>query len=316
MESISPLQPANSKTPAIHPGLDTPAAGEFSIVFLPDTQYYSAHYPETFKAQTQWIADNQVRYNIRAVLHEGDAVDGNEADQWANADAAISILDAAEIPYLIAIGNHDYDTFSDADRRATAYNAAFSPARYAAHAWWQGGFYEAGHTENAYCLLTSGDVDYLFLSLEFGPRQTVIDWANDLLRRYGDHWVILLTHSYLYIDGTRVSAGHEHNPKLYPLGASANDGEDLWAKLVSQHDNIHWVQSGHHIGGNAAYRRDKSRGGTAVHQVFANWQDVAQGGDGWLRLVTFGSNQARVQTFSPTLGLVNAEAGHKFAVTL
>ena len=164
--------------------------------------------------------------------------------------------------------------------------------------------------------MTSGDVDYLFLSLEFGPRQTVIEWANDLLGRYEDHWAILLTHSFLYIDGTRVSAGDEHNPKLYPLGASANDGEDLWAKLVSQHDNIHWIQSGHHIGGNAAYRRDESRGGTAVHQVFANWQDGTQGGDGWLRLVTFGRSQARVQTFSPTLGLVNADAANKFVITL
>lgn len=316
MEPISPLRTTISKAPTSSPGLDTPEAGEFSIVFLPDTQYYSARYPELFKRQTQWIADNRARQNIQAVLHEGDIVDRNEPKQWANADAAISILDAAEIPYQIAIGNHDYDTFSDADRLATAFNAIFPPGRYTTHAWWKGGFYEAGHTENSYCLLTIEGVDYMFLNLEFGPRQAVIDWANDVLVSFRDRWVVLLTHSFLYIDGTRVSQGDEHNPKIYPLGASANDGEDLWTKLVSLHDNIHWVQSGHHIGGNAAYRRDESRGGTAVHQVFANWQDLTHGGDGWLRLVTFGSRQARVQTFSPTLGLVNADADNKFATTL
>jgi len=316
MESIRPLPIALSTAPAVGPVLDLPEADEFSIVFLPDTQYYSARYPELFRAQTRWIADNRTRFNIQAVLHEGDSVHGNEAEQWANAGAAVGILDAAEIPYLIAIGNHDYDTFSDADRRTTAFNAAFPPGRYTAHAWWRGGFYEAGHTENAYCLLSIGSVEYLFLSLEFGPRQVVIDWAHDILARYRDHWVILVTHSFLYIDGTRVSPGDEHNPKIYPLGASANDGEDLWTKLVRLHDNIHWVQSGHHVGGNAAYRRDESRGGTAVHQVFANWQEGPNGGDGWLRLVTFGNGRARVQTFSPPLGLVKADAENKFVIRL
>ena len=286
------------------------------MVFLPDTQYYARHYPELFMGQTQWVADNRARYNIQAVLHEGDVVDGNDAQQWANAEAAISLLDAAEIPYLIAIGNHDYDTFSDADRRTTAFNATFSPARYTAHAWWQGGFYEAGHTENAYCRLTIGGRAYLLLSLEFGPRQTVIDWANDVLTRYRDHWAVLLTHSFQYSDGTRVGPGDAHNPKIYPLGATAHDGEELWTKLVSRHDNLHWVQSGHHVGGFAAYRCDASRGGTAVHQVFANWQTHTQGGDGWLRLVTLGSSRARVQSFSPALGQVNAAADHKFTVTL
>jgi hypothetical protein len=296
--------------------LDLPAAGEFSIVFLPDSQDYSERSPRQFAAQTRWIVDNHARYNIQAVLHVGDVVNRNQPEQWANADAAIRILDAADIPYLIAIGNHDYDTKASAERLATAFNATFPPERFTAHAWWHGGFYEAGHTENGYCLLSTGGVDYLLLNLEFGPRQAVIDWANALLDRYPDRWVILITHSFLYIDGTRVSEGDRHNPKQYRLGATANDGEDLWAKLVSRHDNIHWVQSGHHVGANAAYRRDESRGGTTVHQVFANWQQTANGGDGWLRIVTFGRRQARVQTFSTTLGRVNSGADHKFSVTL
>ena len=316
MESVRPLQTALSKAPTVGPVLELPEAGEFSIVFLPDTQYYPAHYPEIFRGQTQWIVDNRTRFNIQAVLHEGDSVNGNEAAQWANAAAAIGILDAAELPYLITIGNHDYDIFSDADRRATAFNAAFPQARYTAHAWWQGGFYGAGHTENAYCLLTIGDVACLFLSLEFGPRQAVIDWAHDVLAQHRNRWVVMVTHSFLYIDGTRVSPGDEHNPKDYPLGTSANDGEDLWTKLASLHDNIHLVQNGHHIGGNAAYRKDESRGGTAVHQVFANWQEAANGGDGWLRLVTFGNGRARVLTYSPALGLAKAEAENKFVITL
>ncbi len=58
--------------------------------------------------------------------------------------------------------------------------------------------------------------------------------------------------------------GAEHNPKLYPLGASAHDGEDLWTKLVSRPDHLHWVQSGHHVGGHIAYRRHVSHGGMGL----------------------------------------------------
>lgn len=293
-----------------------PAADEFSFVFLPDTQYYSAHYPHLFRAQTQWIAAERARYNIQAVLHEGDVVHANEPAQWVNADAAVSALDAAEVPYLLTIGNHDYDVFSDAERRTTAFNAAFGPERYAAHAWWQGEFYEAGRTENACCRLTIGGAPYLLLSLEFGPRPAVVAWANAVLDRHPDHWAVLVTHSYLYIDGTHVRPGAEHNPKIYPLGASAADGADLWAGLVSRHANLHWVQSGHHVGRHAAYRCDAGQDGTAVHQVFANWQELGQGGDGWLRLVTFGRDQARVQTFSPALGQVNTAPEHHFTVAL
>lgn len=296
--------------------LDAPAAGEFSIVFLPDSQEYSQDLPEHFLAQTRWIVEQRARLNIRAVLHVGDVVNRNEPDQWANADAALRVLDAAEMPYLIAIGNHDYDVKADADRRATAFNATFPPERYTAHPWWRGGFYEAGHTENAYCRLAVGGADWLLLNLEFGPRQEVIDWANDLLARFRDHPAILLTHSYLYMDGTWVSDGHRHNPKGYALGATAHDGADLWAKLVSRHDNLRWVQGGHHVGAYAAYRQDRSPGGRRVHQVFANWQQAPNGGDGWLRIVTFGPHQARVQTFSPTLGRADTAPEHKFTVSL
>ena len=36
----------------------TQEAGEFTIIVLPDTQYYSESYPQHFMAQTQWIKDN------------------------------------------------------------------------------------------------------------------------------------------------------------------------------------------------------------------------------------------------------------------
>ena len=50
------------------------SGADFTVVALPDTQFYSESYPATFKAQTQWIVDNRVAENIVYVAHEGDIV--------------------------------------------------------------------------------------------------------------------------------------------------------------------------------------------------------------------------------------------------
>ena len=51
----------------------TVSAGDqnFSIVVLPDTQFYSESYPGIFTNQTQWIVDNKDRLNIKFVIHVG-----------------------------------------------------------------------------------------------------------------------------------------------------------------------------------------------------------------------------------------------------
>src|SRR5215470_17362628 len=66
---------------------------EFTIVALPDTQFYSSTYPQIFAAQTQWIADHVKDQNIKLVAGLGDIVDGGGSlSQWQNADAAVRLL--------------------------------------------------------------------------------------------------------------------------------------------------------------------------------------------------------------------------------
>ena len=50
-------------------------AEQFSIVVLPDTQFYSQSNPAIFEAQTQWIVDNMAAENIIHVSHLGDIKD-------------------------------------------------------------------------------------------------------------------------------------------------------------------------------------------------------------------------------------------------
>ena len=93
--------PAKKQPPA--PSLSR----DFTVIVLPDTQKYSALYPEIFAGQTQWIVENKVKENIVFISHLGDIVDGWDDDQqWQNADQALSLLDG-QVPYGFLAGNHD-----------------------------------------------------------------------------------------------------------------------------------------------------------------------------------------------------------------
>ena len=92
----SPM-PATVVATQAHP--DT--ATEFTLVALPDTQYYSAAHPEIFDAQTRWIAAHEADHHIAAVVHEGDIVDADEPWQWARAFESLHRLDDV-VPYLLS----------------------------------------------------------------------------------------------------------------------------------------------------------------------------------------------------------------------
>src|SRR5581483_2646036 len=97
-------------------------AQDFTIIALPDTQYYSQSYPATFTAQTQWIANNASSLNIKAVLGLGDVVNGGGVgSEWTSADTSIKVLEG-KVPYFIAIGNHDYNKNDPQNRTSSATN--------------------------------------------------------------------------------------------------------------------------------------------------------------------------------------------------
>src|ERR1700690_2691527 len=88
-------------------GAVSPTGVPWTLIALPDTQYYSSTYPEIFDAQTNWIINNTAALNIRYVLHEGDIVDSDLDGQWTNASHSMHLLDL-KVPYALAVGNHDY----------------------------------------------------------------------------------------------------------------------------------------------------------------------------------------------------------------
>ena len=286
-------------------------APDFSVVVLPDTQYYSESHPDIFDEQTQWILDNQANYNIQFVLGEGDIVNvANQPVQWQNADAAVSLLDHAGIPYVLPLGNHDYDNFDPNSRGTTAFNTYFGPSRYAQYSWYMGG-YPSGTNDNFYAEFTVNGQQYLILALEFIPRDGALDWAKTVLDANPDKEIIVVTHSFTFTDATR--GDQCNNNDIFSPGN--NQGEAVWQKLLINYPNLSLVLNGHFIG-NGSRRADLGLHGNLVNQIYANYQNLSNGGNGWLRIMTFrpSLNRIDVVTYSPFLDQYETDSNNQFSI--
>lgn len=294
----------------------------FSVVVLPDTQIYAWKYPEIFDAQTRWIAENRKHYNIRYVLHLGDVVQHNNEEEWKIARKAFEVLDG-KVPYAIALGNHDMGPGGSAGTRDTLFGEFFPLATLQAWASF-GGVYdrEPDRADNSYHLFRAGGTGWLVLALEFGPRDDVLRWADEVLAAHPKHSVILITHAYLDSDGRRYDralSDQHYPPHDYPIAgdrAGLNTGEDIWRKLVAKNRNVVMVISGHTCV--SARLASKGEAGNAVHQILVNYQDQERGGNGYLRLLRFSptGGTVLVRDYSPVLDRWTDDPDRRFELVL
>ena len=254
------------------------ATGEpFTIVALPDTQYYSESYPDIFTAQTQWIVDEAVDRNIVFVTHEGDLVQHwDSTTEWDRADTSMSLLDGI-VPYGMAPGNHDLPT--------TLFNEHFPFERYEDETWYGGHFEDSN--DSSFQLVSAGGLDFIILHLEFCPGAEIIAWADTVLESFPNRIGILTTHGFLDENGNR--SVHSCASTQY-----------IWDDLVVPNPNVYFVLSGHV---HAEYARNDVANGHEVHQLLADYQSRPNGGNGWLRIMRFSPEEDRVyiETYSPYL---------------
>jgi len=94
---------------AMVPRSATRTDNPFTIVLLPDTQYYSQKFPATYSAQTRWIRERANELNTEFVIHLGDIVEtpGSETE-WQVADEAHKLRDEykrdARHTYTLSLG--------------------------------------------------------------------------------------------------------------------------------------------------------------------------------------------------------------------
>jgi hypothetical protein len=295
------------------------ADSSFAIVVLPDTQYYARKYPEILDAQVSWIAAQREQAHIALVAHEGDIVDEDEPVQWQRAAGSLHRLDGL-VPVLLSAGNHDYRrTGTHIDRR-TSLDAYFWPQAPDGTIIGEG-TYEPGRLENSFVRLAAGGETWLVLSLEFGPRDAVLDWAGELLSRYASTPAIVVTHAYLDADATRFDHVSRHdqlwNPHRYfadDRPGAVNDGEEIWRKLIARHANVQFVLCGHALDDGTGRLISRRADGSTVHEILANFQTGALGGGGYLRIMRFSPRQraVAVETYSPYLNQFKRDPENQF----
>ena len=307
---------------------DAIESGSWTLAVLPDTQEYAQLYPQHFDAQTKWLVEHAESHNIKMVLHEGDVTNLNTIQQWDKAKHSLSMLDG-KLPYAIVLGNHDYGPNGNTDNRETLFNHSdyYGLGTPYARQPTVGRFFEEGKTDNSYHTFRAGDSEWLVLALEFGPRDSVVEWANRVVADHADHLVMLVTHAYLYFDNTiydwnKKGEAQHWNPHSYGFAnkpaEAVNDGQELWDKLVKRHPNFRLVFNGHVLGDGTGYRATRGDAGNVVHQMLANYQDNNEGGQGDMRLLEFkvDGKTVVVRTYSPVLDRHNRAADQEFTINL
>jgi predicted phosphodiesterase len=317
-------------------------SGSFTIAILGDTQNYSQFHPEIYAQQTQWLVDNKASRNIQFALHVGDVVNFNDTTQWNNAATAMSTLDG-QLNYAIVPGNHDYAD----NRNVSQFNQANRFGVGSAYAGQStlAGYYpaEPNSRMNTYHTFEANGEKILVMALEFGPRDEVIDWAESVVDAYPDYRAVLLTHAYMYDGGTWFDASVDpndlqgrtfdeirddevnriesiYNPKSYGWATGANDGRDLWEKLVRERENFSLVITGHQFDerDGIPYQLNVGDNGNNVYQMLVDQQNRAQGGEGWIRLLEFSPDgtTVTVKSYSPYLNQWSYASDEYFTIQL
>lgn len=314
--------------------------GSWSLIMVPDLQNYAkwGRNQPLVDLMMAWIEENIDTLNIKMVMAVGDLVqndekitndyDGNQTtqSQWQAISNAFTRLDG-KVPYIAATGNHDY-SIDRQGMRKSRYSEFFTADRNHLNQKFlvQNSRNEQGRPtleNSAYEIKGLNGKDYLFMTVEYAPRDTVLTWAKKVaaLEQYKNHRVILATHEYLnakdmhtsgeiswlYWEPYNINNQIQKSPRVKLPGA--NNGKKIWEKLVQPASNIELILCGHISG--EGYRSEKNRSGKSVHQILFDAQSMGgghrdgNGGDGWLRILEFfpDGKTVRVKTFSPLFGI-------------
>ena len=253
-----------------------PSKFTYSFAVVGDTQYLVKH--DVNKGTNNngtlydWILENKDSKNIQNVLGMGDIIDAySDEAQWAQAMAGINKLNG-KIPYYLVRGNHDNSDAYNANLNTDIYKSQFSDPDIEDQSKC---FYSQSFVNSAYTKFTVGDTKYLLMMLDYGAKDDMIAWANNVIAANPTYKVIITTHGYLSASGSWLD-NESYSPD--PDGTSIfNSGIEMWEKLVSKHSNIFMVLCGHDNKvpkGDILMLQSKGDAGNTVSQLLINPQTV------------------------------------------
>lgn len=254
----------------------------YSFAVVGDTQKVNRFYPEEYPKIYQWIADNVEQKKIAYVIGLGDITDGDSSQEWQRAQESFWMLAENGIAHSQVRGNHDskekFELYMGADMD---YQDSI-----------QGALNDS--MLNTWRLLQVGEVKYLIFALDYGFGDDVIEWAGEIIERYPDHNVIIITHAYMYRDYTTLDY---LDPDAPSTSGGVYDGDQLWEKFISQYENIKLVLCGHISCDNIQVSEQIGVHGNKVTQMLINPQgmDVDIGPTGMVAMLYFSEDGKNVK---------------------
>ena len=272
----------------------------YSFAVVGDTQTMCEADPEAMDGIYDWLIANKDSHKIKYVLGMGDITDDSTDIEWERANRYINKLNGI-LPYSLCRGNHDdWDDFNRNLHNGFYENTVdgmmvsgdieltdpsqpgLIPGKLPDGSSGlvtreedvpEGGTVK-GDLTNSYRTIEVGGTKYLIMTLDFAPNSKMLQWANDVIAAHPDHLVIATTHAYMYHDGTTLSKEECYPPSSYTGYTDAQNGDDMWDKVFSQHKNVLMVLSGHDPWQHIVYRQDKGVNGNTVTQMLIDAQYV------------------------------------------
>jgi hypothetical protein len=296
------------------------ADDEFSIVVLPDTQYYTSEKnggkSDMFPAQTAWITKNRVNEKIAYVIQLGDIVETGDKMpvEWERASKAMYALEAPlpglphGIPYGVVVGNHDQAKSQFPISGPTAYyNQYFGVSHF------QGRPYYGGHygndNDSHYDLFSAAGMDFVVIHVEYDSfdedMENTDNWVCSILEKYATRKAIIASH--YIIENNKTAGTNEKGFARY-----GKQGERLYHR-IKRYPNVFMALCGH-VGANGEGYRQDFYAGHSIQTFLSDYQSRPNGGDGLMRLMTFSRKKdlIKVKTFSPFTGVEEKDSDSEF----
>ena len=253
----------------------------FTIAFVGDTQTITRNSPEKLHDMYSWLAENKDKLNLQLVAGLGDITDTDSDEEWWAATDALRCL-RGQVPYTLVRGNHDssinFSSYLEDDFYINQFTGIYNDDIYSTY----------------YTFSVSG-VDYLMLNLDFGPTDSALRWANNVVKAHPNHNVIVVTHA--YIDAYGVLLSPQTSPYAPTNLGGFNDGIDIWNDFIRFHENIVMVVSGHISHPVIAVHETTGDKGNKIQQVLIDPQEVdrVEGPGGYVALFHFSEDGKHVQ---------------------
>jgi hypothetical protein len=261
-----------------------PDSRRFTLAVMPDTQYLFDG-PSIDKAPVEaslrYLLEqgDKADENIVFLSHLGDLTQNGTQAEVAAIGEAFGLLDRRGVGYSVLAGNHDVRSSTNDQRGATPYLDTFGPRRFKGKQTY-GGASPDGY--NTFHLFTAGGRQWMVLALDWRLSDKGYAWAEEVMARHPKTPVILTTHELVVEDGSLSTYGQQ-----------------LWDRLVEDHDQIFLTLNGHYWP--AARTTRKNAAGHDVHLHLTNYQNRYFGGAAMIRLYRFDldRNVIDVETVSP-----------------